>query len=74
MAVTTRKKVLCNIVVETGTDSEGNLKTANVSLGNLSNSAWDADKALAIVYALGPCLQNTINNVQEVMTSTISAA
>lgn len=74
MAVETRKKVVCNVVVETGTDSEGNLRTANVSLGALTKDGWNADKALAIVQALGPCLTYTINNVQEVMTSTISAA
>lgn len=74
MAVETRKKVACNVVLENGTDSEGNLKTVNLSLGALSKDSWNADKALAIVQALGPCLNKTINNVQEVMTNTISAA
>lgn len=73
MAAETIKKVACNVMVETGTDAEGNIKTASVSLGTLSKDSWNADKALAIVSALGPCLSKSINSTDKVQTSTISA-
>ena len=73
MATETLKKVAVNIILENGTDSEGNLKLVSLSLGTLSKDSFDADKALGIVRVLGPCLSKTINSVVKVQTSTISA-
>ena len=73
MATETLKKVAVNLKLENGTDSEGNLKLVNLSLGTLSKDSFDADKALGIVQVLGPCLSKTINSVVKVQTSTISA-
>ena len=73
MATETLKEVAVNIILENGTDSEGNLKLVNLSLGTLSKDSFDADKALGIVQVLGPCLSKTINSVVKVQTSTISA-
>ena len=73
MATETLKKVAVNIILENGTDSEGNLKLVNLSLGTLSKDSFDADKALGIVQVLGPCLSKNINSVVKVQTSTISA-
>ena len=74
MAAETLKKVVCNVMVETGTTADGTIKTASVSLGTLSKDSWDPDKALAIVSALGPCLSKTINSTEKIQTSTISMA
>lgn len=74
MAATTIKKVACRVQLENGTDAEGNIKLVSQSIGTLTKDAFDADKALAIVAALGPCLSKTINSTETVTTSTISAA
>lgn len=44
-----------------GTDSQGNIKTVNLNLGSLDVGAWNADKAMAIMDALSPCLSKTIH-------------
>lgn len=74
MATETLKKVVCNVMVENGTDAEGNIKLVSFSLGSLSKDNFDADKALAIVTALRPCLSKTVNSTNKIETSTISAA
>lgn len=74
MASTELKKVSVSVKLENGTDSEGNLKTVSISLGNLSKDNFNADKALAIVGLLGPCLSKTIASVEKVEVSTIRAA
>lgn len=74
MAATTIKKVACRVQLENGTDAEGNIKLVSQSIGTLGKDVFNADKALAIVQALGPCLSKTINSTETVTTSTISAA
>lgn len=74
MAVLTLKKVSVNIKVNAGTDSEGNIKTATISLGNMSELGFDDDKALAVVTALAPCLSKTITAVEKTKVETMSAA
>ena len=74
MTVLTLKKVSVNVKVNAGTDSEGNIKTASLSLGNMSELGYDADKALAVVSALAPCLSKTITAVEETKVNTMSAA
>lgn len=74
MAVEEIKKRSAAIRIENGTDSEGNVKTTTVSLGTLSKDRWDGDKALAIVGALEPCLNNVITTVETTATSTLSAS
>lgn len=51
-------KNTCTLKLNNGTDSSGNIKTVNVSLGVLAGGAsdWNATKAANIVGALTPCL------------------
>jgi len=72
MAVETIKKRTAAVRVENGTDSEGNVKTTTVSLGTLAKDRWDGDKALAIVGALEPCLNNVIAAIETTATSTLN--
>lgn len=44
-----------------GTDSSGNIKTVSLNLGKLAVGTWDADKAMAIMTALEPCLAKTFH-------------
>ena len=74
MATTTLKKVSVSIKLDNGTDAEGNQKTVSISLGNLSKDTFDADKALAIVGALEPCLNKMPVSVEKTEVSTLSAA
>lgn len=74
MAVETLSKLTARLTLENGTDSEGNLKLKNLSLGNMAKDSFDGDKCLAIVQKLGPCLSLTIHAVETVKTSSLSAA
>ena len=74
MAAETLKKVSVNLKLENGTDAEGNIKLVSQPLGTLGKDSFDADKALAIVRLLAPCLSKTINSTEKVTISTISAA
>jgi len=74
MAVKTLKKMSVAVKVNAGTDSEGNVRTASLNLPNLSELSYDADKALAVVSALAPCLSKTIKAVEETEINTLSAA
>lgn len=66
MAQEILSSVTCNVMLENGTDTSGNIKTVKQSIGKLSKDRWNADKALAIVTALAPCLSKTVNAVHEV--------
>lgn len=74
MATTTLKKVSVNIKLDNGIDTEGRARTVSISLGSLSKDNFDADKALAVVAALEPCLSKTVSTVEKTETSTIAAA
>lgn len=61
-------------VVMNGTDSGGNIKTVEDSLGTLSTTAsnWDANKAYAIATALAPLVgQGTLYTTRRVATFTL---
>lgn len=73
-AVETLKKISVTVKVNAGTDSEGKIKTANINLPNLSEVSYDADKALAVVSALAPCISKTITAVEQTKVNTLSAA
>ena len=74
MALTALRKVSVNVKLNDGTDTQGRDKYVSVTLGNLSEENYDADKALAIVTALAPCLSKTVSSVEEVKVSTLTAA
>lgn len=73
MAVTeTMIKNQCNMKLNNGTDTQGNVKTVNQSLGTLSDSGWDATKAMDIIEALSPCLSKSVYEIQHVVTNRLT--
>lgn len=74
MAIETIKKISVAVRLDNGTDSQGNVKTVNISLGNMSETNFDSDKALAVVSALGPCLSKTVVSVEKTEIDTLTAA
>ena len=74
MAIAIVKSIRVSILLDNGTDSQGNVKTVNVQLGNLSETNFDDDKALAVVSVLGPCLSKTVVSVEKTEVSTLTAA
>ena len=74
MAIATVKSIRVSILLDNGTDSQGNVKTVNVQLGNMSETNFDDDKALAVVSALAPCLRKTVISVEKTEVSTLTAA
>lgn len=72
MAITTRlDKVAIKMLLNNGTSADGTVKTVSVGLGTLNKDAYDAEKAIAIVDAIEPCLTKTVYSVQEVKTSSL---
>ena len=74
MAVSTLQKVSVNIKLNNGQDAQGNTKLVSISLGSLSTSGFNADKALTIVGLLEPCLNKTVEAVEKVEVSSLTAA
>ena len=74
MANSVLQKVSVSVKLNNGTDAQGNTKTVGISLGSLNKDSFDADKALAIVSALGPCLDKSVESVEKTEVSTITAA
>lgn len=74
MATTTLTKVSVKVKLDDGVDAKGNDKFVNVTLGTLDEDNYDADKCLAIVTALAPCLSKSVEVVEEVKVSTLTAA
>ncbi len=72
MAVTARlDKIAAKMNLNNGLDAQGNVKTVGVNLGSLNPETYDADKVMAIVEGLTPCLTKSVVSVQEVRTSTL---
>lgn len=57
-----------------GTDSQGNVKTVALNLGNINMAKYNADKAWAIALALSPCLAKSLVNIHEVKTSILASS
>lgn len=57
----TPTKRTATLKLNNGTDSSGNIKTVSLNLGSLDVANWDADKAMAIMNALAPCLKKTVH-------------
>lgn len=73
MATSTANKVSINVKLNDGVDETGSVKTVGVSLGSLSVSGFDADKALEVVNLLGACLTKTVYTVEKTEVTTLSA-
>ena len=74
MATTTLTKVSVNMKLNNGQDAQGNTKLVSLSLGSLSKDNFNVDKALAVIGLLEPCLNKTIEAVEKVEISSITAA
>ena len=74
MATETLKKVSVSVKLENGRDTDGNMKYVGISLGTLDKDSFNADKALAIVELLRPCLSKTVGYTEKTAVSTLSAA
>ena len=73
MATTSVQNVSISIRLNNGVDAQGNTKTIGISLGSLSASKFNADKVLAIVSALGPVLDKSIEGTEKIEVSSLSA-
>lgn len=72
MATTTLRKIAFRVLLDNGTDAQGNVKTVGISFPALSNSGYDAAKALAIANALEGCLTKSIYSCEQVNTSSVT--
>ena len=72
MAVTERmEKNVARMLLNNGTDTQGNVTTVTVNLGTLSDTGWDAEKAFNIMEAIEACLTKTIYQKQHVLTNRL---
>ena len=69
--ITSTKKISVNVKLDNGTDEKGNVRTVNLGLGNLSLSGFDAEKAMAVVDLIKPCLCHTVYSVEKVEVSEL---
>ena len=71
-AITTLKTVKVTAKLNNGTTASGGIKTANVNLGDLNKSNFDADKAIAIISLLEPCLDKSLYAIEKTEVSSIA--
>ena len=74
MAIESIKKLSVTVRLENGRDTSGNMRYVGISLGSLSKDGFDADKALAVVELLKPCLNKSVGYTEKTAVSTLSAA
>lgn len=70
-ATETVTKVAVNILVNNGTTQTGALKTASISMGAISTSGYDADKAIAIADLISDCLAKDMCELRKVEYSRL---
>lgn len=66
------EKIAVNLLLNNGTTTTGGVRTATVGLGKMSKTGFDADKVLAIVNLLSPCLSKPVHEVVRVATDQIT--
>ena len=72
-AISTVQKIAVSLKLNNGLNPEtGTQKTVSISLGSLNKDAWDADKAMAIVNTLAPCLEKSLMSVIKTETTTLA--
>lgn len=76
MATETLTSRTARIALNNGTDSSGNTLVVYDNLSGLSGTAsnWDADKYLAIVGALEPCLNKIVETIQTTAVYSVTAS
>ena len=70
-AIVTSESVAVNILLNDGVTAAGSVKTVSISLGSLNKAAFDADKVMAIVNLLSPCLAKNVEQIVKIETSQI---
>ena len=65
------KQISVNVRLNNGT-SNGVVKTVTVSLGNLKETAWDAQKVMNVVSLLGNVLSKPVYTVEKVEVDTLT--
>lgn len=66
------EKNTVKMMLNNGTDSEGNILTVGVSLGTLGDvDTWDAEKVLTVTEAIEACLTKTIREVQRTQVTRL---
>ena len=73
MATSTEKRISVNIKLNDGLDTKGNVKTVGVSLGSLSLSGYNDDKALAVVSALEDCFSKEVYSIEKTHVTSIAS-
>ncbi len=71
MAYTMLRKIVVNVQLNNGTDSQGNVRTVGVSLGTLSTTGFDTNKIATIIRALAPCFSKSVYSIEKVEYSSI---
>lgn len=75
MAVIQQQKArTARMLLNNGTDVDGNTLTVNAAISNISGdeSDWDGDKLMNIVAALEPALSKAVEGVDTVVTYGIT--
>ncbi|MBQ3347452.1 MAG: hypothetical protein IJG39_10230 [Synergistaceae bacterium] len=58
--------------LDNGTDAEGNTILLKTRLGHVSKTSFDPDKLIAVIGALEPCLNKTIEKIEVRHISSLS--
>lgn len=69
---TTISKVQCKLLLDNGTDAQGNVKTVSVSYPSISPTGYTDAKALAIATAAEDCLTKSVYSVQKITYEAVS--
>lgn len=73
MATATIKKRTVQLALNNGTDSQGNIKTVNTTLGSTitTGNGYTDDKALAIANLIAPCLAKSLHETRRIDTNVL---
>ncbi len=71
-ATTILQKLAVNLKLNNGSTSTGTIKTVTVSMGKMSKTGFDAEKALAVSRLIAACLEKSVFETVKVETSQIT--
>lgn len=73
MAIETLRAVSAQLSLENGRDAHGNMTYVKQSIANISKEGYTADRYLAIVAALEPCLNKDIGIIDAIKTYFVAS-
>ena len=73
-ARTVTEKIAVNLKLNNGTSQTGSVKTLTVSMGKISLTGFDVDKAAAVAGLIEACLTNSVYEVQKLEYSQLLAS